>query len=213
MNFEWEEIAKEFKKIHNAVMSIVKIYYKDYYKKIKKNDRSISFIILLIYWIHLKLNLSYSVIGSIYSMELVVKNYFELIFNNPNFKFFTSKNSDLKFLKEKLPNIIADSTNDLVSGIYETFKSYDCEIEFKNLKSFVDSLLYFFTLNNNVKPFKEELKENLKNIDDYNNNVDIFLHSLEIFKNARDAFATFDRENLANITVGINRLAKCLSEK
>ena len=68
-------------------------------------------------------------------------------------------------------------------------------------------------MNNNVKPFKEELKENLKNIDDYNNNVDIFLHSLEIFKNARDAFATFDRENLANITVGINRLAKCLSEK
>ena len=213
MNFEWEEIAKEFKKIHSTVLSILKIHFKNYYKKVKKNDKFISFINLLIYWIHIKLNLHYSVICSISNMELAVKNYLEIIFKNPNFNFFTSKNFDLKFLKEKLPKIIDSSTNDLALLIFEIFKSYNCKIEFKNLKSFIDSILYFFTLNDNVRPFNEELKENLNNLDDYNANTEIFLYSLEIFKNARDVFATFDRENLANITVAINRLSRHLSEK
>ena len=213
MNFEWEEIAKEFKKIHSTVLSILKIHFKNYYKKVKKNDKFISFINLLIYWIHIKLNLHYSVIYSISNMELAVKKYLEIIFENPNFNFFISKNFDLKFLKEKLPKIIDSSTNDLALLIFEIFKSYNCEIEFKNLKSFIDSILYFFTLNDNVRPFKEELKENLNNLNDYNTNTEIFLHSLEIFKNARDVFVTFDRENLANITVAINRLSRHLSEK
>ena len=213
MNFEWDVIAKELAKQKRAVTHFVKDNYKNFYKIVKKNELIISFVVLIVYWIHIKLNLDYSVIYSAAIKNSLFKNYFELIFNNRNFKFFTTKNQDLKFLKEQLPKIIANSSNDIALSISKIFDSYNVSIQFENLNTFVKLILYFFALNDNVKPFNSKLRKTLNNIEDYNNNVDIFLYSLEIYRKARDAFAIFDCENLANIIVAINRLTQYLVDK
>ena len=213
MNFEWDIIAKELTKQKKVVMDIIKYHYENFYIRVKNNELTISFIVLFAYWIHIKLNLDYSAIYSAAIKNSLFKNYFELIFNNRNFKFFTTKNQDLKFLKEKLPKIIANSSNDIALSISKIFDSYNVSIQFENLNTFVKLILYFFALNDNVKPFNSELRKTLNNIEDYNNNVDIFLYSLEIYRKARDAFAIFDCENLANIIVAINRLTQYLVDK
>ena len=213
MNFEWDIIAKELTKQKKVVMDIIKYHYKNFYIIVKNNELTISFIVLFAYWIHIKLNLDYSAIYSAAIKNSLFKNYFELIFNNRNFKFFTTKNQDLKFLKEQLPKIIANSSNDIALSISKIFDSYNVSIQFENLNTFVKLILYFFALNDNVKPFNSELRKTLNNIEDYNNNVDIFLYSLEIYRKARDAFAIFDCENLANIIVAINRLTQYLVDK
>lgn len=213
MNFEWDIIAKELTKQKKVVMDIIKYHYENFYIRVKNNELTISFIVLFAYWIHIKLNLDYSAIYSAAIKNSLFKNYFELIFNNRNFKFFTTKNQDLKFLKEQLPKIIANSSNDIALSISKIFDAYNVSIQFENLNTFVKLILYFFALNDNVKPFNSELRKTLNNIEDYNNNVDIFLYSLEIYKKARDAFAIFDCENLANIIVAINRLTQYLVDK
>lgn len=213
MNFEWDIIAKELTEQKKVVMDIIKDHYENFYIRVKNNELTISFIVLFAYLIHIKLNLDYSVIYSVAIKNSLFKNYFELIFNNRNFKFFTTKNQDLKFLKEQLPKIIANSSNDIALSISKIFNSYNVSIQSANLNTFVKLILYFFTLNDNVKPFNSELRKTLNNIEDYNNNVDIFLYSLEIYKKARDAFAIFDCENLANIIVAINRLTQYLVDK
>ena len=213
MNFEWDIIAKELTKQKKVVMDIIKYHYENFYIRVKNNELTISFIVLFAYWIHIKFNLDYSVIYSAAIKNSLFKNYFELIFNNRNFKFFTTKNQDLKFLKEQLPKIIANSSNDIALSISKIFDSYNVSIQFENLNTFVKLILYFFALNDNVKPFNSELRKTLNNIEDYNNNVDIFLFSLEIYRKARDAFAIFDCENLANIIVAINRLTQYLVDK
>ena len=213
MNFEWDIIAKELTKQKKVVMDIIKYHYENFYIRVKNNELTISFIVLFAYWIHIKLNLDYSFIYSASIKNSLFKNYFELIFNNRNFKFFTTKNQDLKFLKEQLPKIIANSSNDIALSISKIFDSYNVSIQFENLNTFVKLILYFFALNDNVKPFNSELRKTLNNIEDYNNNVDIFLYSLEIYRKARDAFAIFDCENLANIIVAINRLTQYLVDK
>lgn len=213
MNFEWDIIAKELTEQKKVVMDIIKDHYENFYIRVKNNELTISFIILFAYWIHIKLNLDYSAIYSAAIKNSLFKNYFELIFNNRNFKFFTTKNQDLKFLKEQLPKIIANSSNDIALSISKIFDSYNVSIQFANLNTFVKLILYFFALNDNVKPFNSELRKTLNNIEDYNNNVNIFLYSLEIYKKARDAFAIFDCENLANIIVAINRLTQYLVDK
>lgn len=213
MNFEWDIIAKELTKQKKVVMDIIKYHYKNFYIIVKNNELTISFIVLFAYWIHIKLNLDYSAIYSAAIKNSLFKNYFELIFNNRNFKFFTTKNQDLKFLKEQLPKIIANSSNDIALSISKIFDAYNVSIQFENLNTFVKLILYFFALNDNVKPFNSELRKTLNNIEDYNNNVDIFLYSLEIYRKARDAFAIFDCENLANIIVAINRLTQYLVDK
>ena len=213
MNFEWDIIAKELTKQKKVVMDIIKYHYKNFYIIVKNNELTISFIVLFAYWIHIKLNLDYSAIYSAAIKNSLFKNYFELIFNNRNFKFFTTKNQDLKFLKEQLPKIIANSSNDIALSISKIFDAYNVSIQFENLNTFVKLILYFFALNDNVKPFNSKLRKTLNNIEDYNNNVDIFLYSLEIYRKARDAFAIFDCENLANIIVAINRLTQYLVDK
>ena len=213
MNFEWDIIAKELTKQKKVVIDIIKYHYENFYLIVKNNELTISFIVLFAYWIHIKLSLDYSVIYSAAIKNSLFKNYFELIFNNRNFKFFTTKNQDLKFLKEQLPKIIANSSNDIALSISKIFDSYNVSIQFSNLNTFVKLILYFFALNDNVKPFNSELRKTLNNIEDYNNNVDIFLYSLEIYKKAKDAFAIFDCENLANIVVAINRLTQYLVDK
>ena len=213
MNFEWDVIAKELAKQKRAVTDFVKDNYKNFYKIVKRNELIISFVVLIVYWIHIKLNLKYSIIYSVAKDNNLFENYFELVFNNPNFKFFITKTQDLKFLKDKLPKIIADSCDDLILSIGKILDSYKSSVKIKNLKNFVKSAIYFFAINDNIKPFNLELRKTFNNFKDYNKNVDIFLYSLEVYKESRDAFAIIDRENLANITVAINRLTQYLVDK
>ena len=213
MNFEWDVIAKELAEQKRSAIDFVKDNYKNFYKRVKKYGLTISFVVLIVYWIYIKLNLKYSIIYSAAKDNYLFKNYFELVFNNPNFKLFTTRTQDLEFLKDKLPKIIADSCDDLALSIGKIFDSYKSSVKIEDLKNFVKSVIYFFAINDNIKPFNSELRKTFNNFDDYNNNVDIFLHGLEIYKESRDTFAIIDRENLANITVAINRLSKYLVDK
>lgn len=213
MNFEWDVIAKELLKQKKAAKNFIKKNYKNFYKRVKNNELTISFVILIIYWIHIKLNLKYSIIYSIAKQNDLFKNYFKLIFNNHNFKFFMTKAQSLKFLKDKLPKIITNSCDALALSIGKIFSLYKTVVKIEDLKNFIKLAICFFAINDNIKPFKSELRKNFNNFVDYNNNVDIFLYGLEIYKKARDAFAIIDRENLANITVAINRLSQYLVDK
>ena len=51
---------------------------------------------------------------------------------------------------------------------------------------------------------------NIKKVDEYNNNVDIYLYSLEKFKEARNIFGKIDRENLSDMTIVMTMLSKKL---
>ena len=65
-------------------------------------------------------------------------------------------------------------------------------------------------LNSCVSKISSNFKDNLNNLNEYNENVDVYIYSLEQYKKARDLFEQLDRDNLADMTVVMTILSKDL---
>ena len=210
MNVNWKDINKKLIQIRSFVKRNIKKNYKEYYKQMSKNKWTLTFIIFYCYWLHKKCEISIKEILNLLNNNSVISQYLNFIFNNKNLKISFIKDQDVSFLKHKLFSLIKNNSSTLINAIFKSFKKVHFNISKDIHNQFVNLYLYFIMLNSCVSKISSNFKDNLNNLNEYNENVDVYIYSLEQYKKARDLFEQLDRDNLADMTVVMTILSKDL---
>lgn len=204
MNIDWEDIDKELVRINSLVKRRIKKNHKEFYKQIPNNE-TLAFINFYCYWLHKKCGMSIKEALNLLDTSQVITQYLDLIFCNRVLK--AQGNS---FLKHKLFVLIKSNSSSLADAILKLFKKIGFNINKDIHNQFVNLYLYFIMLNSCVSKISSNFNDNLNNLNKYNENVDLYIYSLEQYKKARDLFEQLDRDNLADMTVVMTILSKNL---
>ena len=203
MNNDWTKIDKELRSISVLIKQLIKKSYKQFYKQILISKNLLSFVVFYAYWIHKKLSIKFKEAINLLDSNLILNKYLSLIFS-----FITNETLNISFLKNKLFNEIKINSSELVDAIYRLLKTSLIKID-KNMNTeFINLYLHFIILNNSAGTISSRPQNNLKNIGEYDKNLDIYLYSLQQFKKARNLFEQIDRENLSDMSTVINILSK-----
>jgi len=142
--------------------------------------------------------------------NLIISEYLELVLNIKDIKDLFLKPKSFNFLKNRLFDVLKNNSSKLTNKVFDLLKTIFHNMD-KNLnREFANLYLCFIILNNMVFKMTNKVQENIKKVDEYNNNVDIYLYSLEKFKEARNIFGKIDRENLSDMTIVMTMLSKKL---
>ena len=209
MNIDWENIDKELVRINSLVKKQIKKNHKEFYKQIPNNEL-LAFIVFYCYWLHKKCGISIKEALNLLDTNQVITRYLDLIFCNKNLKTSSINAQGNSFLKNELFVLIKDNSVSLADAIFKLFKKIGFNINKDIHNQFVNLYLYFIMLNSCVSKISSNFNDNLNNLNIYNENVDLYIYSLEQYKKTRDLFKQLDRDNLADMTVVMVILSKNL---
>ena len=168
------------------------------------------FLNFYIYWLHKKLSIKISKAIDLLESNLIISEYLELVLNIKDIKDLFLKPKSFNFLKNRLFDVLKNNSSRLINKVFDLLKTIFPNMD-KNLnREFANLYLCFIILNNMVSKMTNKVQGNIKKVDEYNNNVDIYLYSLEKFKEARNIFGKIDRENLSDMTIVMTMLSKKL---
>jgi len=212
MNIDSKKIKKELKLIFRLIRKRLKKNHKNFYKEILANKKILwlPFLNFYIYWLHKKLSIKISKAIDLLESNLIISEYLELVLNIKDIKDLFLKPKSFNFLKNRLFDVLKNNSSKLINKVFDLLKTIFPNMD-KNLnREFANLYLCFIILNNMVSKMTNKVQENIKKVDEYNNNVDIYLYSLEKFKEARNIFGKIDRENLSDMTIIMTMLSKKL---
>lgn len=210
MNIDWKDINKELIQIDHFVKQNIKNNQKEFYKQIFNDEEKLSFIIFYCYWLHKKSGMSIKEVLNLLDTNQVINQYLDLIFFNKTINVSSVKKQSNSFLKHGLLTLIENNSSSLADAIFKLFRKINFKIDKDIHNQFVNLYLYFIMLNSCVSKISSNFKDNLNNLNEYNENVDLYIYSLEQYKKARDLFEQLDRDNLADMTVVMTILSKDL---
>ncbi len=212
MNIDSKKIKKELKIIFRLIKKSLKKSHKNFYKEISANKKILwlSFLNFYIYWLHKKISIKITKVIDLLESNLIISEYLELVFNIKDIKDLFLKPKGFNFLKNRLFDVLKNNSSKLINKVFDLLKTIFPNMD-KNLnRDFANSYLCFIISNNMVSKITSKLQENIKKVNEYNDNVDIYLYSLEKFKEARNIFGKIDRENLSDMTIVMTMLSKKL---
>lgn len=212
MNIDSKKIKKELKAIFRLIKKCLKKNHKNFYKEILSNKKILwlPFLNFYIYWLHKKISIKITKAIDLLESNLIISEYLELVLNIKDIKDLFLKPKSINFLKNRLFDVLKNNSSKLTNKVFDLLKTIFPNMD-KNLnRDFANLYLCFIILNNMVSKMTNEVQENIKKVGEYNNNVDIYLYSLEKFKEARNIFGKIDRENLSDMTIVMAMLSKKL---
>ncbi len=212
MNIDLKKIKKELKIIFRLIKRDLKKDHKNFYKEILANKKTLwlPFLNFYIYWLHKKLSIKITKAIDLLESNLIINEYLELVFNIKDIKDLFLKPKNFNFLRNRLFDVLKNNSSKLTNKIFDLLKAKLPNMD-KNLnRDFANLYLCFIILNNMVSKMTNKVQKNIKKVNEYNDNVDIYLYSLEKFKEARNIFGKIDRDNLSDMTIVMTMLSKKL---